>query len=119
MMARAVYAYTPSEYSQYASPQSAYRAARMASAGIRNHSEERGRTGPSIPNTREQGGPDGAGRIRTDDIFVANEALYQLSYGPGEAEFTPAAARGPRGRSRGRRAGRRRRPGSAAGRRRA
>ena len=25
------------------------------------------------------GGPD---RIRTDDLLVANEALYQLSYGP-------------------------------------
>ena len=27
-------------------------------------------------------GPGGAGRSRTDDILLAKQALYQLSYGP-------------------------------------
>ncbi len=38
--------------------------------------------GPKTAEKTEFGGPD---QDRTDDLLIANEALSQLSYGPGNA----------------------------------
>ncbi len=38
-------------------------------------------SGPRV-YSRAAGRPGGAGRSRTDDILLAKQALYQLSYGP-------------------------------------
>ena len=43
----------------------------------------RGAGGSGMAKTREEN-PGGAERNRTADLLIANEALYQLSYGPQE-----------------------------------
>ena len=67
--------------------------------------------GAQLP--RRSAGPGGARRIRTDDILLAKQALYQLSYGPlvGPTRFELVTSRlssvrsnqlsyGPKGRKR-------------------
>ena len=44
-------------------------------------------TSRSAPQADFTGGPGGAVGSRTPDLLIANEALYQLSYGPLGALF--------------------------------
>ena len=48
--------------------------------------------GPSMRASRVQG-PGGARRSRTDDILLAKQALYQLSYGPSQGRTQESCQR--------------------------
>jgi hypothetical protein len=45
-----------------------------------------------LQRLRETGGPD---RDQTDDLLIANEALYQLSYGPVKEKHLKAGGPSP------------------------